>query len=662
MNIGLTGACRVEPAHGVWKLRGKPVYCTAVLRYVVLGGRSRTFTARPLWVRTPNFSLRSTGNAEISILKAIGKRMGRIGKLKQLKQFLLGLTAGLCWTFPAVAQLVTPTSGTGNVGTQVSSTGAFTVMGGTQQLNTLFHSFEDFSPETANVLFQLDGSQSTVKYVIGRVTGNNLSFIDGQFSLTGGNSPDLFLINPNGITFGNGSSLDLPGSFVASTAESVLFNDELEFSARNPSAAPLLTVSTPTGLQFGDGLPTPPTIEVINDGHTVVDNGFFALSGGGGDVGLRIAAQETLALIGPEVRLSGGIVSSTTGGQLHIGTPQAGTVGLSQKSGWEFAYGPDISFGDVTLKDRAIVDASGLDPSGLDPSSFEVGRISVSTQNLNISGGAMILAQNYGSLAAPNIQIDATGDVTVAGLDSAAQFASGILSSAFSSGHGSDVKVGANHLIVQDGGIVYANTFGSGQSGQVDIDVEETIQVVGLPQNPVTFFSIIGSNTRGSGNAGDVSVKGKQLHIRDGSQVSTAVVFTGTGNSGTLRIDISDLINIQGFNPVTTGNSVLAASTLSAGNAGDVIVNTEKLILREAGLIDSSTVASGNAGNVTVNATEEINISGFAPEAAVPATTISSAALTPNIAFQRLFGLPATPTGDGGNVQVTTSSGIVNLV
>ena len=60
------------------------------------------------------------------------------------------------------------------------------------------------------MLFQLDSTQSSVEYVVGRVTGNNLSFIDGQLALTGGNSPDLFLINPNGITFGADASLSLP--------------------------------------------------------------------------------------------------------------------------------------------------------------------------------------------------------------------------------------------------------------------------------------------------------------------------------------------------------------------------------------------------------------------------------------------------------------------
>ena len=125
-----------------------------------------------------------------------------------------------------LAQSVTSDS---TVGTVVVDNGAFTITGGTQRLNTLFHSFTEFSPETANATFVLDGTQSNVNLVIGRVTGNAASSINGRLALVGGISPDLLLINPNGISFGLTARLALPGSFLASTAESVLFPDDLTF-------------------------------------------------------------------------------------------------------------------------------------------------------------------------------------------------------------------------------------------------------------------------------------------------------------------------------------------------------------------------------------------------------------------------------------------------
>ncbi|NJM97524.1 MAG: filamentous hemagglutinin N-terminal domain-containing protein [Phormidesmis sp. RL_2_1] len=126
--------------------------------------------------------------------------------------------------------------------------------------STLFHSFDIFSPESAAVVFDLRDSQnsidtSTVNTIISRVTGSSSSSIDGFLGIdqdAGTPTPDLFLINPNGIDFGVNAFVSVPGSFVASTAESILFEEGVAFSALDASGAPpLLTVSAPIGLQMG---------------------------------------------------------------------------------------------------------------------------------------------------------------------------------------------------------------------------------------------------------------------------------------------------------------------------------------------------------------------------------------------------------------------------
>lgn len=62
-----------------------------------------------------------------------------------------------------------------------------------------------------------------VTNIFTRVTGANPSNINGTLGVLG--NANLFLMNPNGIVFGNAAKLDLKGSFFGTTANSIKFND-----------------------------------------------------------------------------------------------------------------------------------------------------------------------------------------------------------------------------------------------------------------------------------------------------------------------------------------------------------------------------------------------------------------------------------------------------
>ena len=54
------------------------------------------------------------------------------------------------------------------------------------------------------------------------MTGGNPSIINGLIQVSGG-QPNLFLMNPSGIVFGPNASLNVPASFVATTATGIGF-------------------------------------------------------------------------------------------------------------------------------------------------------------------------------------------------------------------------------------------------------------------------------------------------------------------------------------------------------------------------------------------------------------------------------------------------------
>ncbi|MGK7890202.1 MAG: filamentous hemagglutinin N-terminal domain-containing protein, partial [Leptolyngbyaceae cyanobacterium] len=159
----------------------------------------------------------------------------------------------------AIAQVIPD----GSLSTTVTSVNElnFDIEGGDRAGNHLFHSFDQFSiPTNGSARFNNDISIDTI---ISRVTGGQLSTIDGLIQANG--TADLFLINPSGVMFGSNARLDIGGSLITTTAESVVFADGIEFNATDPTPPPLLSISTPIGLQMGIN---PGSITLVGPGHT----------------------------------------------------------------------------------------------------------------------------------------------------------------------------------------------------------------------------------------------------------------------------------------------------------------------------------------------------------------------------------------------------------
>jgi filamentous hemagglutinin family protein len=159
------------------------------------------------------------------------------------------LTAILFWSGCANAQVTS--DGTTNTIVNPNANN-FTILNGVEKGNNLFHSFSNFSvPTGAWATFDLINTPA-ITTIFSRVTGGSASNIDGLIRTINSTSPvSLFLMNPGGMIFGPNASLNIGGSFVATTANSIKFADGIEFSAQSPLSQPLLTMSVPIGLQMG---------------------------------------------------------------------------------------------------------------------------------------------------------------------------------------------------------------------------------------------------------------------------------------------------------------------------------------------------------------------------------------------------------------------------
>lgn len=507
---------------------------------------------------------------------------------------------------------------------------SFTLEGGTLAGGNLFHSFSDFSVPTGSEAFF--NNALSIENIITRVTGGNTSSIDGLIRANG--TANLFVFNPAGILLGPNARLDIGGSFLASSAERLLFEDGTAYSATDTQVPPLLSINVPMGLQLGA---QPGTIQVQGTGHrlttaipAVTPVRFVETVGG-----LEVKTGQTLALVGGDVVFQGGIVTAP-GGHVELGSVRETTVTLaSTPQGFMLEYPGGANFGNIAFSQRSLANAGGV----------KAGSIRVSGGQIRFDDSSLLWVQNLGTQPAGRIEVTASELFSVDNSNRALhdrKLASGVLSEAMNLGSGSDIWVSTPQLIISGGGLILGSTFGAGRGGNVTVD-STVVRVSGML--PLEFFgaSRIGSQTASSGNAGNVSVVAGDLFVLN--RGSVASLTSGQGTTGEVRVNAE---RIELAQPLSNIGSL----TTGVGSANQILLKTRTLQVRDGGIISSSSVSAGNSGRIAIEATESVEVV-HSPGSSSP-TQIRSAVLMPTAHMQRNFKLSALPTGRAGTIEIHT--------
>lgn len=128
----------------------------------------------------------------------------------------------------------------------------------------LFHSFREFGLTNQQIATFL--TNPNIQNILTRVTGGNPSYINGLIEVVGGNS-NLFLMNPAGIVFGQGASINVPADFTATTATGIGFNNGILNAIGNNDYQNL--TGNPTNFIFNNNQPG----SIINAGDLKVAQG-----------------------------------------------------------------------------------------------------------------------------------------------------------------------------------------------------------------------------------------------------------------------------------------------------------------------------------------------------------------------------------------------------
>ena len=492
--------------------------------------------------------------------------------------------------------------------------------GATRGLN-LFQSFSQFNVGDGERVYF--ANPTGIENILTRVSGNNLSNIFGTLGVDG--NANLFLLNPNGIVFGQNARLDVTGSFVGTTGDSIEFEDGNLFSAKTNQTNNLLTISVPVGLQMGS---QPGRIE------NLAVNG---LSAGG-----------SLALIGGEINLDGGrlfandslIQLAAVGVNTQVGINQTqnqnqnqNTVNNSSSLGFSF---PENAAGSpITFINDAAINADGNSniklfggEIGLDGGSSINGTngatIDIDGTQFSLDNGSALTSLTQTTGKGGDIEVRAQNDVNIRNSFVSSE------STASATGDGGDIRItGKNINVVGNGNdfgstVVASLTQGQGNAGGITLSASDAINVADSAAILVT--------TSGTGNTADLTLQAKN-EVNFTNNPGMIIFTTGPGSTGDLRIETGSLrlnnmfpnaiasfssdsgasgsISIQADDTVEITDASLAAQALSQNaQAGDISIKTRKLLLQDGGDIGTDTTGSANGGNIWIQASESVNISG----------------------------------------------------
>ncbi|MEG4962752.1 two-partner secretion domain-containing protein [Microcoleus sp. K4-C2] len=547
--------------------------------------------------------------------------------------------------FPAVAQII-PDSSLGaessrTVPDRINNLPSDRIEGGATRGVNLFHSLREFNVgEGRGAYF---ANPNGIANIFTRVTGGNPSNILGVLGVQG--NANLFLLNPKGIVFGPNARLDLRGSFLASSADSVVFEKGYQFSSSNPQLIPLLNVYIPLGLNFRENpgkiinysaapaliLPKlPPAIPPIFN-----------------NTGLGVGPGQTLALVGGDLELNQGTLTASTGQILLGSVTSPGMVGLGTTPfGLSLNYDKISNFGNIKVTNGSLINTSGLGGGKVDIRGGNVnlngGRIyaltlgnidgrgiDINAQQFRAQGGAQISTLTAGSGAGGAIDIRATDSVELIGIgfESFQNFvknytASGginpfdpqilLETSTAGMGDAGNILIDTGQLLIDNGTVSGSATLGAGNAGNMTIRA----RVFDLVGSGINSGTLAGSTGRG----GNITFEGERFIVRDGSAlISTTRSEAPSGNINIKANESVEVLRTPARSPVAT---LIGATAISInGKAGDINIDTKRLRLSEGGGISLSSgsvvgnqplnTTGGPGGNLTIKATESVTLEGI---------------------------------------------------
>jgi hypothetical protein len=463
------------------------------------------------------------------------------------------------------------------------------------------------------------------------VTGNNPSEIYGTIksSIQGA---DFYLLNPNGVLFGENVSLDITGSFYATTANYIDFADGYRMDT---SVNPNMTFTSAAPSDFGFTTSTPGKIEVngsnlsVNGSETIslisgdidLDNG-AALEASDGIINIASVASSGVVTVTPDtIKMSGFTELGDVSFKNTVGTRTKTKISTTDGSAGHIV----IRSGTLTLDDGSTINADSKN-SGTNNYS----------KNIDIATKKIIKLDNKSTIT-NNVYFFSEADTKGISLYSnniTIDNGSRIESSAKirSEGNSGGIQITSDITNISNESEVSANTSGSGSGGDIVLNVNNL---------SISNYAKINTTTSSSGHAGNTSINAKNITIVEGGNINST--SNEAGNAGNIEVNANNLliigpelsdspfdkyfdltgiftekynknslggnITIVSSNIVLDSRGAILADNYGTTTGGDIKITSNGVNVLRGSLISTLAANNGNGGNIDILA-NEINVSG----------------------------------------------------
>ncbi|MCC5632181.1 filamentous hemagglutinin N-terminal domain-containing protein [Nostoc sphaeroides CHAB 2801] len=470
-------------------------------------------------------------------------------------------------------------------------------------------------------------------------------FITPLLPIAGGNAGNLS-IETGRLLVSNGAGVSLGSTTTGGTGNLTVKAKDIE-----------LKNSSMYNVVFGSG----------NGGNLLVDTGKLTVEDGvvgtatfsGGDAGdLIVNASDS-------VELTGSLSSNAT---VAINIP--GNI-----SGSSDNFRVPIGLFSASINAQNLSNVSPF-LSSLPAASGDAGNLTIETGRLIVSNGPVVSAGTTSTGHGGNLTVKADS-IKLSGtsakdspsylLTTTSKVPSGLRNETVGYGAGGNLTIDTRELIVSDGAWVTSGTGGEMPGGELTVNASELVELSGTSSEDIP--TVLASGTQGPGNAGKLVINTKKLMVSNGGIISAGT--SGSGKGGELTINASDSVelvgtskqglsasqiqDVIGFGGALVSNFVedrpypsgVISGTGNEGNAGNLTIDTGRLLIQGGAQASVSTINAGDAGDLNVFASS-IELSGTSLESPKPNDIVGRSLLTTAVG--------EGSTGKGGDITVNTNS------